>query len=266
MTEDAKLEKSKKISRANVLRFKDPEQVRRATAKAHEVTRKMAADGLCPLARPEVRAKAMLARGKNHLGGSYLEKKVGWLLRQMGLSPVDQFKIPNLRTEGRGERSFYVDWALPDLKIAIECDGAAWHGEDRAQHDAERQKAIESQGWLVLRFGEKAIRNNLAAVADEIRAVMANHNGEYEFCEAEIVAIATAPLGRARMRFNLGVDEDQSFIVSGVVVHNCRSLLVPIMDGDTWTPTPQSQVQAALKLIQVGFGKRGACACGRCEP
>lgn len=39
----------------------------------------------------------------------------------------------------------------------------------------------------------------------------------------------------------------------------CRSVLLPIMVGEEWEPTPKGRVQSAMKLIQVGFGKR-SCA------
>ena len=34
--------------------------------------------------------------------------------------------------------------------------------------------------------------------------------------------------------WNLAVEKDESFIANGIVVHNCRSLLVPITKYETW--------------------------------
>lgn len=45
---------------------------------------------------------------------------------------------------------FFVDFANPVAKIAIECDGAAYH-QDQAK-DAARQKEIEALGWRVFRI------------------------------------------------------------------------------------------------------------------
>lgn len=44
----------------------------------------------------------------------------------------------------------FVDFANPAEKVAIECDGAAFH-TDRAK-DAHRQRALEAQGWTVYRI------------------------------------------------------------------------------------------------------------------
>lgn len=34
--------------------------------------------------------------------------------------------------------------------------------------------------------------------------------------------------------YNLAVDEDESYVAEGVVVHNCRSVLVPVTVIDGW--------------------------------
>lgn len=44
---------------------------------------------------------------------------------------------------------FFVDFGNPVAKVAIECDGKAYHDPDR---DRARQKVIESHGWAVYRF------------------------------------------------------------------------------------------------------------------
>lgn len=48
---------------------------------------------------------------------------------------------------------FFVDFGNPCARVAIECDGAAWH-RDR-ERDAIRQAAIEKQGWTIYRFTAK---------------------------------------------------------------------------------------------------------------
>ena len=46
---------------------------------------------------------------------------------------------------------------------------------------------------------------------------------------------------------NLAVKDDESFVADGVVVHNCRSVLVPITAIDTWdgkeSPPPSAKPQ-----------------------
>lgn len=45
---------------------------------------------------------------------------------------------------------YFVDFGNPVARVAIECDGKAWH-EDKAK-DAERQTEIEDNGWVVYRI------------------------------------------------------------------------------------------------------------------
>lgn len=46
---------------------------------------------------------------------------------------------------------YFVDFADPKLKIAIEVDGRKWHKRNSVK-DKKRQKDIEAQGWEVIRF------------------------------------------------------------------------------------------------------------------
>jgi hypothetical protein len=45
---------------------------------------------------------------------------------------------------------YFVDFANPAAKVAIECDGKRWH-TDR-ERDASRQAEIEAMGWVVYRI------------------------------------------------------------------------------------------------------------------
>lgn len=51
-------------------------------------------------------------------------------------------------------RGFFVDFGNPVAKVAIECDGAAYHRD--AERDAWRQALIEDLGWTVYRIGGRA--------------------------------------------------------------------------------------------------------------
>ena len=56
--------------------------------------------------------------------------------------------------------------------------------------------------------------------------------------------------------YNLAVADDESYVAADIVVHNCRSVLVPVTVGvqvdeaDLITP---SQIGRAEELAQVGF-------------
>lgn len=82
-------------------------------------------------------------------GGSQQELNLGDLLEQAGVPrPVQQH--PVLLPSGQR----FLDWAYPDLRIAIEWDGFADHGLIRSVFDDDRVRSAELAlaGWLVLPF------------------------------------------------------------------------------------------------------------------
>lgn len=54
---------------------------------------------------------------------------------------------------------FFVDFANPKAKVAIECDGAAYHG-DKAK-DAARDATLRACGWSVYRISGKDCRHGV---------------------------------------------------------------------------------------------------------
>lgn len=79
---------------------------------------------------------------------SELEVRFWELVRAYGLRVPDrQFVVRG------GGRTFRIDFAYPDVLLAMEVDGVAWHGTaaDR-RRDRERDRALEALGWTVLRF------------------------------------------------------------------------------------------------------------------
>jgi hypothetical protein len=57
---------------------------------------------------------------------------------------------PQVEVDLEGWGQVRLDLAYLHLKIAIEYDGAAFHGEDRREHDLARRAALRRAGWFVL--------------------------------------------------------------------------------------------------------------------
>ena len=93
-----------------------------------------------------------------------LEPRMAALLRDFGLpEAVFQFVVGPYR----------LDFAYPELKIALEVDGWEVHGTPKAmQADLERQNALVAMGWTVLRFTWHDVIRRPAKVAAAIRAVL----------------------------------------------------------------------------------------------
>ena len=68
----------------------------------------------------------------------------------------------------------HLDAAVPELKVAIELDGAAFHGSPEArERDTRRDVALAALGWVVLRFSYRRLATEPAACRREIAAVCA---------------------------------------------------------------------------------------------
>jgi very-short-patch-repair endonuclease len=92
-----------------------------------------------------------------------LEPRMARLLRDHGLPPaVFQHAIPEL-----GVR---VDFAYPDVRLAIEVDGYEVHGTPRAlTADLQRQNRLVIAGWTVIRFTWVEVVRQPAKVAAAVR-------------------------------------------------------------------------------------------------
>lgn len=67
-----------------------------------------------------------------------------------------------------------LDAAMPELRVAVELDGAAFHGDPAArERDLRRDVALAALGWVVLRFSYRRLTREPEACRREILAVCA---------------------------------------------------------------------------------------------
>jgi hypothetical protein len=65
-----------------------------------------------------------------------------------------------------------LDASWPEVKLAIELDGAAFHGSREArERDLRRDAALAAQGWLVLRFSYRQLTEHPERCRAQILAV-----------------------------------------------------------------------------------------------
>ena len=69
-----------------------------------------------------------------------IENALWYDIRMAGAVLYPQYPVLN----------YFVDFGNPVAKVAIECDGAAFHQD--TERDATRQRAIEAAGWTVYRI------------------------------------------------------------------------------------------------------------------
>lgn len=130
-----------------------------------------------------------------------------------------------------GVGNYAIDIALPEHKIAIEIDGK-YHQGERLTKDAVRDSNLKNLGWTVLRFGLGS-KNSIkkSNIIPAVSTILSNHNGKYAFENIDILEIKNGVSQWNGRIYCLTVEEDESFIVKGIVTHNCRCTLTACPSG-----------------------------------
>jgi len=114
-----------------------------------------------------------LANRKMPFKDTIIEKKIAKELATRNLSFIPQYAI---------DEKFVCDFALPDHKIIIECDGDYWHANPGIYNQAQLTKAqsrkvqtdrykdeyLRRKGWRVMRFFESDINQDVKGCVDSI--------------------------------------------------------------------------------------------------
>ena len=110
-------------------------------------------------------------------------------LRAAGLPP------PQLQYEiALGYGALHVDAAWPEVKLAVEFDGATYHANrDDWQRDLRRDAALAALGWVVLRFSYVDMSERPAFCAAQIAATYRQRC--LDVPRAAILEAGTAPSG-----------------------------------------------------------------------
>jgi hypothetical protein len=87
------------------------------------------------------------------------------------LYPSAELNYPCYR--GKGNHSYNLDVAIPELKIYFESDGIWWH--QNKDYDIKREKEIEELGWKIIRY--KADYINQVPCIDKIEKDIENLKG-----------------------------------------------------------------------------------------
>lgn len=116
--------------------------------------------------RGTVRARRALRYGDPR-SESRMESVSRWVLIAGGLpAPELQFVV----TDADGSFVARLDLAYPELRIAIEFDGAIHRDADVFARDLRRQNRLVAAGWTVLRFSGSDVLAHPADVVDQVLA------------------------------------------------------------------------------------------------
>jgi hypothetical protein len=132
-------------------------------------------DRLTCVSRPGVRglrkiAGALAERVDDPITESHLESMLIRVLKSAGLPvPISQHEV----FAHDGALIGRVDFAFPELRLAIEIDGYGFHsGKVAFERDRARQNALVAQGWTVLRFTKSDLVLRHREVAAQIAALL----------------------------------------------------------------------------------------------
>lgn len=87
-------------------------------------------------------------------------------------------QLKKLRSEGYMIRrqypvaGYFMDFACISKRLCIEVDGAHHGFPDQIRHDRRRDAVLAAEGYLTIRLDPKAIRDDVAAVVEQIRAAL----------------------------------------------------------------------------------------------
>ena len=81
-----------------------------------------------------------------------IEEMMMEALAKNNVEVVEQYPI-------RCKYGYIADFAIPDKKIIIECDGEVWHKLGNSR-DRKRDAVLKKLGWKVIRFRGNEIKND----------------------------------------------------------------------------------------------------------
>jgi very-short-patch-repair endonuclease len=235
------------------------------TKKANQVVRNQVASGEFNFSEEFLNPKT------GQRSGTSLERKMKWLLSKLGIEFVEQFEILRNKIGCNGQkRKYYVDFYIPKYNLIIECDGYYHNSKEHKIEDIQRDLEIKKLiGAETIRFSEKEIKQNLGECFKKVNRILSNHEGLYsEECSGEIISIEERTgsqlncyfrQNKKRILYNFSVDEDESYIANGIVVHNCRCTLRHLIEGMIWSILKKQFVydKAALKREETRLGITG---------
>jgi very-short-patch-repair endonuclease/predicted transcriptional regulator of viral defense system len=120
--------------------------------------------------RPRLGGRAELDRLVSLLADGCQSELEIWgclnVLRAPGMPPFVQQR----RVVVQGE-AFVLDAAYDEVQLAVEMDGAAWHGSrQQRERDIRRDALLATAGWQTLRFGFRRLTTAPEACRRDIRA------------------------------------------------------------------------------------------------
>ena len=115
-------------------------------------------------------AEMLEARTRDRYPKGEIEELLRTALERLGIGGFQRdFEIE----DEEGRLLTVPDFAWPKLKVAVYCDGYAYHGgPETLELDARKRNRLQLMGWLVLTFWGRTIRKDAEGCAREIQRAL----------------------------------------------------------------------------------------------
>jgi hypothetical protein len=138
---------------------------------------------------------------------------------------------------------FILDFYAPEVRLAIEVDGAVHDLAEQKEYDNFRQKLIEQHNTEFMRFRNRELENSPEEVALQVAAKVTERRSQFDHKVLWVPAGELQPgtsvfaygqrnvhivkrirrISTTEMVYNLRVAEDNSYVTETCTVHNCGS-------------------------------------------
>jgi uracil-DNA glycosylase family 4 len=188
---------------------------------ANNRTRALVAAGIAKLQHmtPGERRKSRIALAANVSAGlrrgivGFGESELELILKRLSVTYTHLFALP--------DTSYVFDFCLPDEKILIEVRGPSFNG-GLSERALVKERLAKEHGYLVLNLWWAQIIDQPSTIEELLRRILRNHRDEYVFVDAEVASVETRRTKADFRLYNVGVEDDESYVAAGVVSHNCR--------------------------------------------
>jgi uracil-DNA glycosylase family 4 len=217
-------EAREKVRRTMKEQYQDGRRDARTIAlRANEVTRQLVAAGEAKIQHltTEERYRSRIAVAREITAGrrrgmtGFGEAELKAILDRLAVDYVHLFALPG--------SAFLFDFCLTAEKILIEVRGPGF-AAGAAPHERAliKERLAADHGYLVLNLWWAQILDQPPMVEELLRRVLRNHRGEYCFVDAVVVDVIRRRTRRDFPLYNIGVEDDESYVAAGIVSHNCR--------------------------------------------
>nr|DAJ27909.1 MAG TPA: Hint [Caudoviricetes sp.] len=177
--------------------------------------------------------KANKTNGKKK---TFIERKLLYFCNTLGFKTVTNLCLKNNGNFKNNVTCYFPDIFIPSLKIILEADGINWHKNKK--YDENRDLDIKNNfNFDTFRFSEEDILNNGDSVFNELKNLFNNHSGKFENETVKVCYVEKIKKNKfCNSLYNFSVEEDESYIADGIIVHNCRCTINYKKPGYDWNP------------------------------